>query len=148
MTLSAPRSGGGRAREPDINYRGLWQNYSQWVGEAGERYQRDVERFERMPGLGEEARARALGERETAYQDELAGLRRGSTYRQLQTRYAEKDRGGTLEQYYGRKYGEYQPNTDTAMPAETEAGRDRGPGEGAASPNIAGLGPRRPWWAL
>lgn len=146
MTLRPPRSGGGRAR-PEVDYRGLWQNYSQWVGEAGERYQRDVERFERMPGMGEEARARALTERQTAYEDELAGLRRGSTYRQLRKEFERRGDGGDLETYYGREFGEYQPSTETPM--ETEAGTAERPRGGPETmPNIAGLGPRRPWWAL
>lgn len=150
--MRPPRTGGGSrsAPKPKPDFRGLWENYRQWIGEAGERYERDVERIGRMPGLGEEARTSELETRRGAYEEELAGFRRGSTYRQLRQEYRDRGSRGSLEDYFGGKYGQYQPAEPAAAgveAAETAGARPRGSGVGTEA-DVAGLGAVRPWWAL
>lgn len=156
----------------------LWSNYRQWFGEAGERYQRDIERISRMPGLSEEGVQTALTERRTEYEGELESLRQGPTYGALERYYAQvAPAEARVEALTGRPAqaagilttsparGMLGPAPETPSLEEYFTARYGGPEDGpeetiaeteertraprgGSELDFAALGPRRPWWAI
>lgn len=173
--MGSPAPNTGSAGGPDLET--LWNSFSQWTVEAGERYRRDVANLERMPGLSAEGRTTEIGKREQAYQDEMMGLREGPTWQALKgsfetvrKQYQEmpwNPRAGTEsgfarqrqayleaespEAFYESQFGSYKApgsEQDAAGPASAMASETRQPGAEGTDAAVAGLGPRRPWWAL
>lgn len=175
MGQTAPDTGS--AGGPDLG--ALWRSYSQWTTEAGERYQSDIDRINRIPGLSDEGRATETQKRSQAYQEELSGLREGPTWQALsgyfdtmKARYSKATpeqfesarmlpklrdivsgfrEAETPEDYYRAQYGDYvAPGSeqDAAGPASAMDSQIRQPGAEGTDAAVAGLGPRRPWWAL
>lgn len=129
----------------------MWQNYSQWTGEARERYDTDMSRLRTLTGTSEATRQTAIDERQAEFDKEMKGFETGATGSQLRQHWQTEGGGaGTLEDFMSGRYGGgYQPPAGpTGQGGGTRRAVAAADPRAAAMAPVSGVGNQRQWWAF
>lgn len=129
----------------------MWQQYSQWTGEARNRYEQDIAGLQRVAGTSAETRQQAIAKREAEFSKEMSDLEGGATGSQLRQLWEQEGSPGTMETFLSGRYGPgwQSPEQQQASPSgpSRRAAAAGDPRAAVAAP-VTGVGSQRPWWGI